>query len=210
MVWLGASVRSGTARVLVTATGRKTAFGAIAARIAAREPETEFTRGVRRFGYLLMRVMVLVVLFVLSANLMLDRPIIDSLLFAAALAVGLSPELLPAIVSVTLSAGARRMAADGVIVRRLEAIENLGSMTVLCTDKTGTLTEGRVVLHAALDSAGASSDDVKRLAWLNARFETGSRTPSMRHWWPRARKQVSPQQAASRSTRSPMTSNVGG
>ena len=177
MVWLGASVRSGTARVLVTATGRQTAFGAIAARIAARDPETEFARGVRHFGYLLIRVMVLVVLFVLSANVMLDRPIIDSLLFAAALAVGLSPELLPAIVSVTLTAGARRMAAEGVIVRRLESIENLGSMTVLCTDKTGTLTEGRVVLHAALDPAGRKASEVARLAWLNASFETGIKNP---------------------------------
>jgi Mg2+-importing ATPase len=177
MVWLGASVRSGTAQVLVTATGRQTAFGAIAARIAARAPETEFARGVRQFGYLLIRVMVLVVLFVLSANLMLDRPVIDSLMFAAALAVGLSPELLPAIVSVTLSAGARRMAADGVIVRRLDAIENLGSMTVLCTDKTGTLTEGRLVLHAALDPAGEASEEVARLAWLNASFETGIENP---------------------------------
>ncbi|MDX5350933.1 MAG: magnesium-translocating P-type ATPase [Paracoccaceae bacterium] len=177
MVWLGASVRSGTARVLVTATGRQTAFSAIAARIAAREPETEFARGVRHFGYLLIRVMVLVVLFVLSANLMLDRPVIDSLLFATALAVGLSPELLPAIVSVTLSAGARRMAADGVIVRRLEAIENLGSMTVLCTDKTGTLTEGRVVLQEALDAEGRQASEVARLAWLNASFETGIENP---------------------------------
>jgi Mg2+-importing ATPase len=91
--------------------------------------------------------------------------------------VGLSPELLPAIVSVTLSAGARRMAAEGVIVRRLDAIENLGSMTVLCTDKTGTLTEGRMLLHAALDPAGAASDEVARLAWLNASFETGIENP---------------------------------
>ncbi|MFC7705514.1 magnesium-translocating P-type ATPase [Plastorhodobacter daqingensis] len=177
MVWLGASVRSGTAQVLVTATGRQTAFGAIAARIATREHETEFARGVRHFGYLLIRVMVLVVLLVLSVNLMLDRPVIDSLMFAAALAVGLSPELLPAIVSVTLSAGARRMAAEGVIVRRLEAIENLGSMSVLCTDKTGTLTEGRMALHAALDPAGTPSDEVARLAWLNASFETGIENP---------------------------------
>lgn len=177
MVWLGASVRSGTAQVLATATGSHTAFGAIAARIRTREPETDFARGVRHFGYLLIRVMVLVVLFVLSANLMLDRPLIDSLLFAAALAVGLSPELLPAIVSVTLSAGARRMASEGVIVRRLEAIENLGSISVLCTDKTGTLTEGQVVLHEALDPAGQSSATVARLAWLNASFETGIENP---------------------------------
>ncbi|MCF1708916.1 magnesium-translocating P-type ATPase [Tabrizicola sp. J26] len=177
MVWLGASVRSGTARVLVTATGRNTAFGAIAAQIASREPETDFARGLRQFGYLLIRVTVLVVLFVFCANLLLDRPMIDSLMFAAALAVGLSPELLPAIVSVTLAAGAQRMAKAGVIVRRLEAIENLGSMTVLCCDKTGSLTEGKLVLRDALDPAGAASEQVKRLAWLNASFETGIENP---------------------------------
>lgn len=176
-VWLGSSVRSGTARVLVTATGRQTAFGAIAAEIAAREPEGDFARGVRHFGYLLIRVMFLVVLFVLMANLLLARPVVDSLLFAAALAVGLSPELLPAIVSVTLSAGARRMAAQGVIVRRLEAIENLGAMTVLCTDKTGTLTEGNMTLCGAVDPAGRQSPDVLRLAWLNASLETGIANP---------------------------------
>ncbi len=177
MVWLGASVRSGTARVLVTATGRRTLFGAIAARLAARAPETDFARGVRRFGYLLIRVMVLVVLFVLTANLMLDRPVVSSLMFAAALAVGLSPELLPAIVGVTLSAGARRMAARGVIVRRLDAIENLGALSVLCTDKTGTLTEGRMALRSVVDAGGTPSDAVRRLAWLNAMLETGIANP---------------------------------
>ncbi|WP_097030823.1 magnesium-translocating P-type ATPase [Cereibacter ovatus] len=177
MVFLGASVRSGTARVLAVRTGRHTEFGAIAERLRARTAETDFARGVRQFGYLLIRVMVVVVLFVLTVNAALDRPVVESLLFAAALAVGLSPELLPAIVSVTLSAGARRMAAEGVIVRRLDAIENLGSMSVLCTDKTGTLTKGEVVLQQALDAAGRPSDSVKRLAWLNARFETGIENP---------------------------------
>jgi Mg2+-importing ATPase len=121
--------------------------------------------------------MVIIVLFVLTANVILGRPAIDSLLFAAALAVGLSPELLPAIISVTLSSGARAMSKRGVIVRRLDAIENLGSMDVLCTDKTGTLTEGTVILQDALDPGSRASAEVRRLAFLNAAFETGIDNP---------------------------------
>ncbi len=176
-VFLGSSVRSGTARVLVVRTGRRTEFGTIAARLRARQPETDFARGVRQFGYLLMRVMVLIVLFVLTVNFLLDRPVMESLLFAAALAVGLSPELLPAIISVTLSAGARAMSKRGVIVRRLDAIENLGSMSVLCTDKTGTLTEGTIVLCEVLDATHRPSDAVRQLAYVNAAFETGIENP---------------------------------
>jgi Mg2+-importing ATPase len=172
-VFLGTTVRSGTATVLVVQTGRSTAFGAVAARLKARAPETEFARGVRQFGYLLVRVMVVMVIFVLAVNHLLGRPAIDSLLFAVALAVGLSPELLPAIVSVTLAHGARAMAARGVIVRRLEAIENLGSIDILCTDKTGTLTAGVVALDASVDADGRPSSPVRRLAVLNAAFETG-------------------------------------
>jgi len=119
------------------------------------------------------RVMVLIVLFVLTVNLLMGRPIVESLLFAVALAVGLSPELLPGIISVTLSAGARALARRGVIVRRLDAIENLGGMNVLCTDKTGTLTEGNIVLAEALDPWNQPSVEVRRLAYLNAAFETG-------------------------------------
>ena len=177
VVFLGASVRSGTARVVVVETGRRTAFGAIAARLRAREPETNFAHGLRQFGYLLIRAMVVIVLFVLTVNLLLHRPLIESLLFSVALAVGLSPELLPAIVSVTLSAGARAMSKEGVIVRRLDAIENLGSMTVLCTDKTGTLTEGTIVLADATDPNGRTSAAVRQLAFLNAAFETGIDNP---------------------------------
>ena len=121
--------------------------------------------------------MVVIVLFVLTVNLLLGRPAIESLLFAVALAVGLSPELLPAIVTVTLSAGAQAMSRRGVIVRRLEAIENLGSMDILCTDKTGTLTEGIIVLNGALDAANRPSDEVRRLTFLNAAFETGIENP---------------------------------
>ena len=176
-VFLGASVRSGTATVLAMRTGRQTEFGVIAARLRARQPETDFARGVRQFGYLLIRIMIVIVLFVLTVNLLLDRPVIDSLLFAVALAVGLSPELLPAIISVTLSAGARAMSKRGVIVRRLDAIENLGSMDILCTDKTGTLTEGTIILSDVLDTGNRPSDEVRRLAFINAAFETGIENP---------------------------------
>jgi Mg2+-importing ATPase len=176
-VYLGASVQSGKAKILAVETGRRTAFGAIAARLKARPPETEFGRGIRQFGYLLIRVMVVIVLFVLTVNGLVGRPVVESLLFAVALAVGLSPELLPAIISVTLAAGARAMARQGVIVRRLDAIENLGSMDILCTDKTGTLTEGVVVLHDAADARGQSSAQVRQLAFLNAAFETGIENP---------------------------------
>ena len=176
-VFLGSSVRSGTATVLVLRTGRATEFGDVAARLAKARPETDFHRGVRRFGELLVRVMTIVVIAVLVANQLLGRPVIDSLLFAVALAVGLSPELLPAIVSVSLARGARSLAKSGVLVRRLEAIEDLGGMDVLCTDKTGTLTLGVLSLDAAVDTHGQRSDQVLRLAHLNAAFETGIDNP---------------------------------
>lgn len=176
-VFLGTSVRSGTARVLVVETGRRTAFGAVAASLRRGEEDTEFSRGLRHFGYLLLRVMLLTVVFVLVVNQLLARPVVESLLFAVALAVGLSPELLPAIVSVTLSRGARTMAERGVIVRRLDAIENLGSMDVLCTDKTGTLTAGVIELSDAVNADGVASATVRDLAFLNAALETGIENP---------------------------------
>jgi P-type Mg2+ transporter len=176
-VFLGTSVRSGTAKVLVVHTGRQTAMGGLAASLRQRNPDTAFTRGMQRFGYLLMRVMLLTVVFVVVVNQLLHRPVAESLLFAVALAVGLSPELLPAIVSVTLSHGARAMAARGVIVRRLEAIENLGSMDVLCTDKTGTLTAGEVELSDFVSPTGEAAQRVLELAFVNASLETGIENP---------------------------------
>jgi Mg2+-importing ATPase len=176
-VYLGSSVRSGTASVLLVRTGRASVLADVAARIATRNEETEFERGVRRFGELLLRVMLGVVVAVLAANALLGRPAIESLLFAVALAVGLSPELLPAIVSVSLARGARRLAAAGVLVRRLDAIEDLGGMDVLCTDKTGTLTVGTMALAGSFDAQGQPSDEVLRLAHLNAAFETGIVNP---------------------------------
>lgn len=176
-VFLGASVRSGTAEVLVVATGEGTQFGEIAQRLKTRPVETDFARSIRKFGGMLIRIMIGVVLFVLIMNQLLGRPFLESLLFAVALGVGLSPELLPAIISVTLSAGARELAKRGVIVRQLDAIENLGGMTVFCTDKTGTLTEGEIVMKAAVDPRGEASSSVARLAFLNAAFETGIENP---------------------------------
>lgn len=175
-VFLGTSVRSGTAKILATRTGRATELATIA-RSIADDSETDFERGIRRFGYLLTRIMIAIVIFVFTVNLLLGRPLIDSLLFSVALAVGLTPESLPAIVSVTLSAGARRMAKRGVIVRRLDAIENLGSVDILCTDKTGTLTKGDVELNAAVDANGVPSAQVFRYAAINSRLETGIENP---------------------------------
>ena len=172
-VFMGTNVRSGTARVLIVLTGRRTVFGQVADKLRLRPPLTEFERGIQRFGYLLTRVMVVMVAVVFAINVFFDKPPIDSLLFALALAVGLTPELLPAIISITLAHGAKRMAAGGVLVRRLNAIENFGSMDVLCTDKTGTLTEGVVRLDRALDVDGAESATVLALAMQNASFQTG-------------------------------------
>ena len=176
-VFLGTNVRSGTAQCLVTGTGKSTQFGAIAHRLALRAPETEFDRGVRRFGYLLMGTALVMVLLVFAVNTLLGRAPIDTLLFSVALAVGLSPELLPAILTVNLARGAQMMAACGVLVRRLNAIENLGSIDILCTDKTGTLTEGVVTLEGAYDPGGQASDDVLELGACNAALQTGLTNP---------------------------------
>jgi Mg2+-importing ATPase len=176
-IFMGTNVRSGSARALVVATGGATEFGRIAHRLALRPPETEFDRGIRRFGYLLLAAMSVMTVAVLAVNLLLGRPLVETLLFSIALAVGLSPELLPAILSVNLARGAGAMARAGVLVRRLSAIENLGSMDVLCTDKTGTLTEGVVTLDGAWDASGNASGRVLELAAINAALQTGLVSP---------------------------------
>ena len=173
----GSHVVSGTGRAVVVQTGANTLFGEIAERLRLRPPETEFEGGLRRFGGLLIQITLLLVIAIFGINVYLHRPVVDSFLFALALAVGLTPELLPAIVSLTLARGAQQMAASHVIVRRLNSIEDFGSMNVLCSDKTGTLTEGVVRLHAALDVDGNPSDQVLLYAQLNATFESGFSNP---------------------------------
>lgn len=176
-IFMGTSVRSGTATALIVHTGRATQFGQIDDTLALRPPETEFERGLRHFGVLLVQIMMIIVFIILAIHIALHHPTIETVMFAMALAVGLSPELLPAILTITLSRGARTMAGHGVIVKRLNAIENLGSMDILCTDKTGTLTKGVVQLDKALDITGQTSEAVLRLAYLNSHFETGLANP---------------------------------
>ncbi len=177
LVFLGTSVVSGTAMALVVATGPATAFGDIAARLSERPPETEFERGTRQFALFITRLVLFLVLFVLLASVAFHRPPLESLLFAVALAVGLTPESLPMITAVTLANGAVHMARRKVIVKHLEAIQNLGSMDVLCSDKTGTLTSGAMVLERRLDPAGQTAERPFLLAQLNAFHQTGIRSP---------------------------------
>ncbi len=177
LVFLGTSVLSGSGTAVVTATGAKTMFGDIAARLAAREPETEFERGLRHFSLLILRTTIALVLLIVLASVALRRDPFESLLFAVALGVGLTPEFLPMIAAVTLSQGAIRMARDQVIVKRLPAIQNFGSIDVLCSDKTGTLTAGQMQVGAAVDPAGNPSDRPLTLAYINSAFETGIRSP---------------------------------
>jgi Mg2+-importing ATPase len=176
-VFLGTSVVSGTATAVVTATGGATAFGDIAARLSTRPPETEFERGTRQFAFLIMRTVVLLVLFVVLAGVILHHPPLETLLFAIALAVGLTPEFLPMITAVTLANGAVHMARRKVVVRHLEAIENFGSMDVLCTDKTGTLTSGEMAVQHRVNPFGRASPRPFELAYVNSAHETGIKSP---------------------------------
>ena len=176
-VFFGTSVQNGVATAVVVRTGASTEFGAIAARLAEREPDTEFDRGIRTFGYMLIRVILLLVLFVFLVNVVLHRPLLESFLFALALAVGLTPEMLPVIVTITLARGARRMAAKKVIVKQLASIENFGSIEILCCDKTGTLTIGEVTLQKHVNVEGAEDERVLRSLYLNSFFETGMKSP---------------------------------
>jgi P-type Mg2+ transporter len=176
-VFMGTSVISGSAHVLVAKTGALTAIGEIADSVSRDSAPTSFEIGTRRFGMLIMRLTVLLVMFVLLVNAFFDKPWLESFLFAVALAVGLTPELLPMVVSVTLARGAQRMAKQQMIVKRMAAIQDLGSMDVLCTDKTGTLTEAKIRMERHVDPQGQSSERVMKLAYLNSFFESGLKSP---------------------------------
>src|ERR1041384_1355804 len=171
-LWMGTHVVSGSGKALVIKTGRETECGKLSERLKIRPQETDFERGIRQFGYFLMEVTLVMVVAIFAINVYLARPVLDSFLFSLALAVGLTPQLLPAIISINLAHGAKRMAESKVIVKRLAAIENFGSMDILCSDKTGTLTEGIVRLESAVDVEGTPSDKVLLYAYLNAFYET--------------------------------------
>ncbi|QTE38871.1 magnesium-translocating P-type ATPase [Mucilaginibacter gossypii] len=176
-LFMGSSVVSGIGKALIVTTGQQTEFGKISDKLSLRIPETDFEKGIRKFGYMLMEITLLLVLVIFAVNVLLHKPALDSFLFSLALAVGLTPQLLPAIISVNLSVGARRMASQKVIVKRLSAIENFGSMNILCSDKTGTITEGKVTLKETLDFEGVHSDKVFKYAWLNASCQQGFVNP---------------------------------
>jgi Mg2+-importing ATPase len=177
LVFLGTSVVSGTATAVVFATGGHTAFGDIVERLAARPEETEFERGTRRFGMLILQTVLFLVLFILIVNVVIGRDALQSLLFSVALAVGLTPEFLPMITTVTLAQGAIRMAREKVIVKHLSSIQNLGSIDILCSDKTGTLTAGSLSLDRGCDPLGQEAARPVFLAALNSAFQTGVRSP---------------------------------
>jgi Mg2+-importing ATPase len=176
-LFMGTNVISGNSKAVVVKTGLQTEFGKVSDRLRFRAPETEFEHGVRRFGYFLTQVTLILVIAIFAINVYLSRPVLESFLFSLALAVGLTPQLLPAIISINLSHGARKMASYKVIVKRLSSIENLGSMNVLCSDKTGTLTEGVVHIKSSLDVKGNENDEVFFYAYLNAIYETGFLNP---------------------------------
>ena len=176
-LFMGTHVVSGSGKAVVVHTGKDTEFGKISEQLRFRPPETEFEHGVRRFGYLLLEVTLVLIIAIFAINVYFHRPVLEAFLFSLALAVGLTPQLLPAIISINLAHGAKRMADQKVIVKRLASIENFGSMNVLCSDKTGTLTEGLVQLHAVLDIEGQESEKALLYAYINASYETGFTNP---------------------------------
>ncbi len=177
LVFQGTSVMGGTATALVLATGPSTVFGDIARRLAERRPETEFERGVRAFGTFMTQTIVFLVLFLVIAGTLLHAPPLDTLLFALALAVGLTPEFLPMIISIVLARGAMKMARRGVIVKNLGAIQNFGSIDILCSDKTGTLTKAEMTVEASLDLSGRPVTEPLELGRINSYFQTGIANP---------------------------------
>jgi P-type Mg2+ transporter len=176
-LFMGTHVISGSGKAIVVHTGKDTEFGKISEQLKFRPPETEFEHGVRLFGYLLLEVTLILIISIFAINVYFHRPVLESFLFSLALAVGLTPQLLPAIISINLAHGAKRMADQKVIVKRLASIENFGSMNVLCSDKTGTLTEGLVQLHTTLGVDGQESEKALLYAYINASYETGFTNP---------------------------------
>ncbi len=166
LAFMGTIVSAGEGTGVVYATGRNAEFGRIAAGLDKRQPETDFQVGLRRFSYLLLQVAIALMVVILASNLLLDKPIIDSVLFSLAIAVGITPQLLPAVVSTSLATGSRQLAKSKVLVKRLVCIEDLGDIDILITDKTGTLTEGRIRLVDTIDPAGAHAESVRRLGLL--------------------------------------------
>jgi Mg2+-importing ATPase len=176
-IFMGCHVASGYAKMIVTKTGKETQFGKLAEHLKIRPPETAFESGLKQFGYLLMKVTLIFISSIFLFNMLFNRPFLESLLFSLALAVGFTPQLLPAIVTVNLSKGARFMAKQSVIVKRMISIQNFGAMNILCCDKTGTITQGKIQLHSIVDLKNKTSDETFLYAYLNAHFQSGYSNP---------------------------------
>ncbi len=176
-LWMGTHVSSGSGKMIVVQTGRNTEFGKIYQSVKKKETPTEFEKGVNAFGFMLMKITTVIMIAIFVINVILKKPVFDSFMFSLALAVGLIPQLLPAIISINLSHGAKKMSEHKVIVKKLNAIENFGSMDVLCTDKTGTITEGKIILDHIYDSKGKEDKDVLIAALLNASLQSGFKNP---------------------------------
>ena len=176
-LFMGTNVYSGMAKAIIARSAKDSEFGKISQSLKIRPAENEFAAGIRKFGYLLAEITGILVILIFVTNVLLHKPILDSFLFALALAVGLTPQLLPAIISINLARGTRKMAEKKVIVKKLDSIENFGSMNVFCSDKTGTLTEGTISLHDCVDYEGKTNDTVKKYVYLNSMLETGFSNP---------------------------------
>jgi len=177
ILFMGSGVQSGSGKALVVRTGASTEFGKVAEQLGKREEESDFANGLRRFGILVMKITLILVVFIFLVNALLKHNILESFLFSLAVAVGLTPELLPMVMSVTMSRGSLRMAKKGAVVKKVMAIPNFGSMDVLCTDKTGTLTQDRIAMVGCVDREGKESPELFSLAWMNAHFQVGSQNP---------------------------------
>ena len=176
-LWMGTHVISGSGKAVIVNLAKDSEFGKITASLDEKDSDTDFEKGIRDFGNLILHVATLLIGLIFVFNIILDKPFLESFMFALALSVGLTPQMLPAIISVNLSQGAKRMSEQGVIVKKLNAIENFGSMTVMCSDKTGTITQGKVKLDAALDCNGKKSDNICKLAAINSYFQEGYANP---------------------------------
>lgn len=176
-LWMGTHLISGSGKALIVNLARDTEFGKITNSLSKRDSDTDFERGIKNFGNLILHVTTLLIGLIFLFNIVLNKSFLESFMFALALSVGLTPQMLPAIISVNLSQGAKRMSEQGVIVKKLNSIENFGSMTVMCSDKTGTITQGKVKLHSSLNFAGENSEDLKKFAAINSYFQEGYANP---------------------------------
>lgn len=176
-LWMGTHVISGSGKAVIVNLAKDSEFGKITSSLSKKDSDTDFEKGIKDFGNLILHVTTILIGLIFIFNIVLNKPFLESFMFSLALSVGLTPQMLPAIISVNLSQGAKRMSEQGVIVKKLNAIENFGSMTIMCSDKTGTITKGKVKLDSAIDYAGEKSDNLKTLSMINSYFQEGYKNP---------------------------------